>query len=85
MAKRIRYVPTPDPDRYMSMQSFNGYRVTLDLASKTYRIWSDDSQPIEGTVKGGPHKLKIAAKKKLEELGISFEEEKRKPKGVQNV
>lgn len=69
----------------MSLQSFNGYRVTLDLNSKTYKIWPINGEPISGTVKGGPHKLKMAAKKKLEELGITFEEEKRKPKGEENV
>lgn len=90
MAKRIRYIPTTEEGKLTSLQSFNGYMVTLNLKEKTYLIHSGHggfaAEHHKGTVKGGDHKLKMAAKKKLQELGIDFQEEKRKPKrGVDNV
>lgn len=75
---RIRYVKFGRG--FKSLRTFDGYSVELYPEVKQFAILKADTGALAaaGTSNGGLHKLKIAAKKYLEELGVKFSEEKRK-------
>lgn len=77
---RIKYVKQGDKGLLRSFKSYNGLYVFLDPAINTFFIIEGNTNNLiyTETIKAGTHKLKIAAKKKLEELGVVFIPEKRK-------
>lgn len=80
---RIRYVKFGRGLK--SLRTFDGYSVELYPEEKRYSVLSSLSEVAGGYANGGLHKLKIAAKKALEELGVKFAEEKRKERKAQEV
>lgn len=87
MATRIRYINTEKEGIFVSKQHFihpeNGsqYLVYIDEPNFSYQVKEDLTGKVvaEGR-KVNLHQVKQAAKAKLEELGIVFEDEKRKVK-----
>lgn len=79
---RIRYVKFGRGLK--SLRTFDGYSVELYPEEKRFVILSS-TVVAGGYANGGLHKLKIAAKKALEELGVKFAEEKRKERKAQEV
>lgn len=87
MNTRIRYVADETGNVLRSVKDFqhpdNGarYSVTLNKTNNTFFIRDEMGDAL---VTGGSganlHQTKIAAKKALEKLGISFATEKREPK-----
>lgn len=79
MAQRIRYIPTGNQDQVQSLQTFGGFKVVLNPSNKQFDIMDRQGFVVKtGSVSGGTHKLKIAAKKALESLGVVFESESRR-------
>jgi hypothetical protein len=77
MANRIRYVKVED-GVYKSFRRYNGYLVLLYVKLKSFKIIDDlGKSVVEGTIMGGSHQLKVAAKKALMKLGVAFKEEGR--------
>lgn len=84
MAKRIRYKKTKyshvieSLNKYQHPSDGSRYLIRIDKKELRYYVIEDNSEIIVATAGAtSPHKLKLKAKKILESLGISFEDESR--------
>lgn len=75
---RIRYIEGSTEGELKSLRSFNGISVRLYPDTKQFHLIKDGNILESGSANGGLHKLKIAAKKALENKGIVFNKEARK-------
>ena len=86
MAKRIRYVKTGNLLR--SFRVFitpsGGYLLELNPSTKTAYLLDIDTNSVvkQTSVNGNLHKLKIEARKLLEEVGVATQQESRKKRKV---
>lgn len=92
MSTRIRYTSTENQGVYVSKQHFihpvNGsrYKVKIDETALTFKVLEDLTGKVvsEGR-KVNLHQVKQSAKEALVNLGITFEDEKRKVKEEVNA
>lgn len=83
MSNRIRYEKTHEPGKLVSVRSYRAqhhqYQVLLDETSNSFKIIALPSKFV--VAEGGGHSpanTRIKAKRALTNLGVTFEEEKRK-------